>query len=574
MVIVRDDTLDLVTQGRLTRRAPRRIGPLTLTTMSRYLPRSWLTIDGGTAVLSAAVVLTPRVVLDIGGDVGTVRLVGGATLPEAAAIYTGSGRILLHGVTVTSTSLTNPVSGQPAPATPGRPFIVVSTGGRLDATDVTVTDLGTASDAPDPRPAISFHTDTGGSLVRATFARNTTALQLQRTQDVRLEDVTVTDSTADGLELSGDRGTTVNRVRAERNGGNGIRFDGTTTDHPITGITTSGNGRFGVAAVRLQNARLEDLHTTGDTSGGLELSRSANVTVSGLTAIDEPVGVFAHIGSTGMTLDRLAVRGGRRGVVIEKTTTHLVLQSSTFDAVKLAGVAIGGTAVELRDVAVTDTQTGVRIERGADDVTAVGLRLTGGRDGVVATAGTTGVLLHDLSAVGIENDAVRSFSPDARILGGTIVGATTGVTAGAATTISRVSMSLVNGGIRARSPGLVRAEEVDIDAVAVGIDAAAGSPVLLADSRVRALEAVRGELTESGTNELSLPPLNLLGAIGIPLVLLALVLELVHITRQRRGESGPRWTPPVVPVAAVRRSLAKSDGDDRSRRSGRLGASR
>ena len=145
MVIVRDDTLDLVTQGRLTRRAPRRIGPLTLTTMSRYLPRSWLTIDGGTAVLSAAVVLTPRVVLDIGGDVGTVRLTGGATVPEAAAIYTGSGRILLHGVTVTSTSLTDPASGQPAPATPGRPFIVVSTGGRLDATDVTVTDLGTAA---------------------------------------------------------------------------------------------------------------------------------------------------------------------------------------------------------------------------------------------------------------------------------------------------------------------------------------------------------------------------------------------------------------------------------------------
>ncbi len=159
MVVVRDDTLDLVTQGRLTRRTPRRIGPLTLTTMSRYLPRSWLTIDGGTAVLSAAVVLTPRVVLDIGGDVGTVRLTGGATLPEAASIYTGSGRILLHGVTVTSAATA--ASGQPAPATPGRPFIVVSTGGRLDATDVTVTDLGTAGDAPEPRPAISFHTDTG-----------------------------------------------------------------------------------------------------------------------------------------------------------------------------------------------------------------------------------------------------------------------------------------------------------------------------------------------------------------------------------------------------------------------------
>ena len=118
MVVVRDDTLDLVTQGRLTRRTPRRVGPVTLTTMSRYLPRSWLTIDGDTAVLSAAVVLTPRVVLDIGGDVGTLKLTGGATLPEAAAIYTGSGRILLHGVTVTSSPT---ASATPPPGNPSLP---------------------------------------------------------------------------------------------------------------------------------------------------------------------------------------------------------------------------------------------------------------------------------------------------------------------------------------------------------------------------------------------------------------------------------------------------------------------
>jgi hypothetical protein len=164
---------------------------------------------------------------------------------------------------------------------------------------------------------------------------------------------------------------------------------------------------------------------------------------------------------------------------------------------------------------------------------------------VVATPGTRSVVLNDLSAVGVENDAVRTFSPDTRIVGGRIVGATCGVTAGAATTITRVSMSLVNDGIRARSDGLVRAEGVDIDAVAVGIDAAVDSPVVVADSRVRAFEAVRGEFSEQGTNELSLPPLNLLGAIGVPLVLLALILELVHVGRQRRTVGRRRrWTPP------------------------------
>ena len=189
---------------------------------------------------------------------------------------------------------------------------------------------------------------------------------------------------------------------------------------------------------------------------------------------------------------------------------------------------------------------------------------------MVATAGTRAVVLNDLSAVGVENDAVRTFSPDTRIVGGQIVGATCGVTAGAATTISRVSMSLVNDGIRARSDGLVRAEGVDIDAVAVGIDAAIDSPVVVADSRVRAFEAVRGEFTEQGTNELSLPPLNLLGAIGVPLILLALVLELVHVARQRRTVGRRRrWTPPAVSAEAIRRSVTKAPDEPPSRPSAR-----
>ena len=93
LVIVRDVSLDIVTQGRLTRRTPRRAGPLNLTTLSRYLPRSWLSIDGGTATLSAAIVLTPRVVLDVGGDVTTVKLTGGATLlrrPRSTPAAAGS----------------------------------------------------------------------------------------------------------------------------------------------------------------------------------------------------------------------------------------------------------------------------------------------------------------------------------------------------------------------------------------------------------------------------------------------------------------------------------------------------
>jgi hypothetical protein len=67
----------------------------------------------------------------------------------------------------------------------------------------------------------------------------------------------------------------------------------------------------------------------------------------------------------------------------------------------------------------------------------------------------------------------------------------------------------------------VRADDVDVDAMSVGIDTGAASPFLLTRSQVHALEAIRGTVKAEGTNDLSLPPLNLLGVIGIPLILLA-----------------------------------------------------
>jgi hypothetical protein len=75
-------------------------------------------------------------------------------------------------------------------------------------------------------------------------------------------------------------------------------------------------------------------------------------------------------------------------------------------------------------------------------------------------------------------------------------------------------------------------------------------------------------VTERGTNDHSLPPLNLLGAIGIPLILLAVVLQQVHLVRRRRsGEpSRPTWNPPSLSAAhaAIRdetgRRVARSSG--------------
>ncbi len=206
----------------------------------------------------------------------------------------------------------------------------------------------------------------------------------------------------------------------------------------------------------------------------------------------------------------------------------------------------------VRDTAVQDSATGVRIERGAGEVTADGVRLSGGTDGIVALSATTGVVVRNLTAQGVDRAAVRTASPGLRIQGGRITGGSTGIDALSATTVSGTMISDVEEGVRARAGAQVHVADVDVSALTTGVNAAAGSPIVLVGSRLDALQAVRGEVRLDGDNQLSLPPLNLLGAIGVPLVLLALILEQLHAFRQSSFGGFRRRLPPVCPADAVR----------------------
>jgi hypothetical protein len=549
LVIIRDDRIESVSDGDLSRQVYRQ-GGTTLATLDRALPSSWLRVSDGTAVLSAAVVLVRGASLEIGGgDIRTLALQGGPTPQDAASVYTGGGEVALKGVSITSVDA---ASGQPLPPTsPGRPFLVVSEGGRLDAVDSTISDLGTPSGGLDGGdPGIVFNRGSTGSLVRTTLQRNTIGLELSRSEGVHLEQVTVSESAADGLVLSGDRGTTMSGIRAVGNGENGVMVTGESSDRPVSGIVTTGNGGYGVVVIGQTGTRISGIATATDEAGGLRVNRSTNVHVTDFTATDQPTAVFTHVGSTGVVLDHLSVIGGRRGVVVEKSTHDLELRTSTIEGSRVAGVSVGGSEVLVSDVQIADARAAVRVERGASGVRLAGLTLTGGRDGIVATPGTNGVVIADLVTNHVEADAIRSGSSGAEIIGGRITGGATGIDVAGGTTITGVSISGANEGIHSRSPELVRADGVTIDALELGIESAPGSPFLLTDSSVHALEALRGQIAQQGDNDLSLPPLNLLGAIGVPLILLAVVLEQVHSTRQRRVGVHGRRLPPAVPVGA------------------------
>src|SRR4029079_5216775 len=411
-------SVDAITNGSLTKRTPRS-GSVTLQALSRIVPNSFLDFDGDTASLNAAVVLTPQTTLDISG-VKTLKLGGGDSPTEGAFLYTGSGRILIDGVTVTSANK----DGQPlAMSAQGRPYIVVSSRGRFEATDATLSDLGvqpTGTDKGDP--GVSYNTDSTGSLVRTQLLRNTTGVELSKSKGIKLEDVTASQSWSAGVLLQGDVGTTLSGIKAERNGGNGVTVTGESSVREIHAITTSGNHSYGVAVVGQEKAQINDITATGDGAGGLRVNRCTDCVVRNITTADQPIGLFMHVNTTNVTLQNLKMTGGRRGVVVEKTTKGATITNSTVDGTRVAGVAVGGHDVTIEGVAVSDARTGVRVERGAGNVVATGLKLTGGQDGLVATAGTTGIVIKDMTADGVENHAVRNFSPGAQIIGGHING--------------------------------------------------------------------------------------------------------------------------------------------------------
>src|SRR4051794_37383192 len=122
LVIVRARSIDAVAAGHLVQRVVRNGRAMSLGRLDAAIPSSWMTIAGDTARSNAAVVLSPSTLLDVQG-VHILQLAGG-TDAAAAFLDTGSGRIRLRGVTVTSI---DPATGHPVAAgAAGRPYIKVS----------------------------------------------------------------------------------------------------------------------------------------------------------------------------------------------------------------------------------------------------------------------------------------------------------------------------------------------------------------------------------------------------------------------------------------------------------------
>ena len=304
----------------------------------------------------------------------------------------------------------------------------MSDGGSLAVIDSTITDLGAQPSigVVAGEPAVAFGRHSTGVLTRTTLARSSIGLSLNGSQGVKLRDVTVRESAGTGIVLRGDRATVLGGVRAEHNGDDGLLVTGESTGRPIAGVTTTGNRSYGVSVSGQSQTEISNLALSGDQAGGLELNRVSDSHVHNITITDQPIGMLMHVNSTNLALDAVTVSGGHAGVVVEKSTVGLRFTDSTIANARLVGMAYDGRDGLLQGLTVNDCATAVRVDHGAGSLAIDRLRISGGENGLVTSNATAAILVRDLSADGVGNDAIRTESPGMQMLGGQIRGGHTG----------------------------------------------------------------------------------------------------------------------------------------------------
>jgi hypothetical protein len=537
LIVVRPRVIDVVTDGHLTSRIGRGAGPISLQTLTAYLPPGWLWTSGDTAILSATMGLTEGATMD--PAVSTLRLAGGPDAASAASIWVGRGTLSLRNISVTSWDAG---SQQPIPvSSAGRPFITVGSGGHLDATDARVSDLGVnaGSAAGHDHTGVAFGPGSTGTLVRTRLTRNLVGLKLSGSQDVHLQSVTVEQSQGDGLVLHDDHGTRLQAVDVNNNARNGVLVTGTVPARVVSGVTALGNGAFGAAAIRQKELQVIGLSTSDNKLGGLRLTGCAACRVSGTSSANEPTGLLVNGGASQITVENAHARGVARGVVLSHGVTEVNVRGLDVDQA-VVGVAVSATGVRLRETAVRDSATAVKVTTTAARVIVSEPTITGGQDGIVVANGAREVILRNVVTHDVGHDALIVSSPGVLIAGGKLDGGRTGINARAPITIQGTSVSRFVEGIHVARGVTVHGDRIDVLASHSGIKVDSEGEFILTDSRVRAPDALRGRVVARGNNKVSPPPFPWLGGVGVMLIVVAVLLELLRtvVLQRRTGRRG------------------------------------
>jgi hypothetical protein len=559
----------ILSDGVLQLALPHPTGPLSVLWLAQNLPDQWVSWPApGVARLNSALAITGGASVSTAvGDLSTLQLA------DHTWIRVTRGSFAVTGTALTSFDPT--ANGPLAPTDPDRPYLRAGRGATLSLDGTTVTGLGNAS-APDDS-GIVWGKGATGHATAVKVVGGYAGLRLAGSSGVALKQVTATGSVKDGLVLENDTGTTLNAVTSRQNGGHGVRVGRGPANRTLSGLTTSENHGFGLAAANLSGLTVDHLTSTGDEAGGIELTGCTSCAVVDATTKGYPVGVKISRASSHVTVTRGVFNAAGYGVFVGAQADGVTLNGITVSSSGAYGVDISGrdvaivggsidsrgTGVRVGPTAARISVTGAAIHGGAragiaisgDDVTVSRSTVQGGgegvkiylkprtvvldtvavngaRDSITIAKGATGVRIRNCALSGFAHYAIANSSPGLVVLNGTLRGGGTGVHTQASMSLTGTRIDQVTEGLHVGSGGNLDAHGIDVLAEKTGASVAARGLLVLEDSTVLAPIGVTGHVRFAGHNVVAPPPFPWLGAAAIAAILLGFILEALHATRQ------------------------------------------
>jgi len=479
--------------------------------------------------------------------------------------------VRLNGVTVTALP-----PGQGGPETPGSLSFNASS---VELTGTTLTGLGfaPAADAKPKSASIPALRAQGGA-------------------------VTITDSTVtgggDGIVVIDATNLTLQQVRAQRTGGDGIRVRGGAAG-TIGAITATGNRRYGVTVTGPIRARLTGPFTLGgNRAAGLGVTNADHLEISNVTSTNDRRGVVIKGGNT-VHLTKITTTRGDTGVTVASSRA-VTLTQVTSEHARLTGISVDADTVAIAGSTVTDARDGLVLQAQSRNITVRDGSFSGVRNGVRAASASGPVVLSRSRLDSAKGSAVRITAPGTTVDSCTVSGANgitvrgkgrlkatgnvvrvqdhavdigrgvgpvsvkggeltgrDGITVSAAGTSMtmddvriaggaigvkahgwfeghKLRLSATDIGIRLSSGTQALVSDSTVTAANVGIAATAGAAATLTNTEVRAARSSRGKVTFRGPNRWSHEPMRWLGVGVLAALALGIIIEMLRTITYRR----------------------------------------
>ncbi|WP_219417324.1 right-handed parallel beta-helix repeat-containing protein, partial [Pseudonocardia nigra] len=366
-------------------------------------------LPDGSWLLSRSVVVMDGAQLRIQEPGGTLRLASGPG--GFTSVIAFKGMLTLSGgpdapLTVTSW---NPEAGTAdTEIVDGRAYIRAAAGARMELSQLAVTDLGFWSGRTGGLAWTGSSSRTaGGSAAATTVQRSHFGMFLSSAADVTVTDTTLRDNAVDGLLLHRETtGFVGERVTSTGNGRHGVAVSPSAERVTLTEVTAAGNA---VNGIRIDGSPLAD----GPTAGGASTARGAGYTVERSTVRDNAEEGIVAVETGELVLRSNTVGGNRDGIVLRGPAAAPVVTDNSVDAAEF-GIAVrdgvrdadvSGNRVGTAVIAIQVADASARVERNeVAAATRYGVSLVGevtGSSVVDNALAGRGLAAVDLNRVGL-----------------------------------------------------------------------------------------------------------------------------------------------------------------------------